>query len=75
MSEKYPNAFSRPDEEMDAIYTDGEHLSHMVNAEKIVARWADKVIDMSISLTTPASPENWEEEDRNPVYTDFREAA
>lgn len=75
MSEKYPNALNSTDEEMDAIYADGEHLSYMVNPNRNTASWINKVIDVPAPQATSTSPENWEEEDRNPVYIDLREAA
>lgn len=75
MSEKYPNALNNTDEEMDAIYADGEHLIDTVNVNKIAARCTDIVMDLPAPQVLPTSPENWEEEDRNPVYIDLREAA
>lgn len=59
MSEKYPGAI-RPSEELDAIYGDGEHLSGDVDYQKIVARWAGKVVDLPPSTNMAGSPENWE---------------
>lgn len=75
MSEKYPNAFNRPDDEISAIYADGEHLVETVDTDKIVARWLGKLVDLPLQMAEPTTPENWEDEDRNSAYIDFREAA
>lgn len=67
MSEKYPNAYGRPDAEMDAIYADGDHLSETLDDSKVT--------DVTTPLAEQKLYENWEAEDRAANFIDFKEAA
>ena len=74
MSEKYPNAYGRPDEELDAIYS-LEHLTSVPLVEKIAARWKGEVVDLPLRATPVETPENWDVEETNPKYPTFLDAA